>query len=305
MQHRSTRFDYRLLRQLLLFAVVTEERSIRRAAERLSLSQTPLITQLDELEARLKVKLLRRGPRGVVPTPEGEAVLPEVERLLREAEMLHYSVNELRAGARGIVRIGANLESMLSIVPALRAALATSTPDSTVFVKEIDSHDAERELLEHTSDLAVGYLPKRLDERLACRALKSEPPVVLLPANHTLARAEHITLAMLAAERWVFSARTVSPQLFDALTGLCQRAGFSPNIAHEVSGTMRQVAYVACAQGITMVPDYYRRMLPESVIARDIADAAPVLTISAAWRRVDEDTPLVHTLLELAPAHIL
>ena len=45
------RFDYRLLRQLLLFAVVVEEKSLRNAARRLNMSQPPLTAQIDALEA--------------------------------------------------------------------------------------------------------------------------------------------------------------------------------------------------------------------------------------------------------------
>ena len=59
------RFDYRKIRQLLLFAVVVEEKSLRKAADRLCMSLPPLTAQIDELESRLGLKLLVRTPRGV------------------------------------------------------------------------------------------------------------------------------------------------------------------------------------------------------------------------------------------------
>ena len=80
------RFDYRLLRQLLLFAVVVEEKSLRNAARRLNMSQPPLTAQIDELEARLKLKLLERSPRGVKATLEGESLMPEITRVVTHAE---------------------------------------------------------------------------------------------------------------------------------------------------------------------------------------------------------------------------
>lgn len=51
-------FDYRTIRQLMLFAAVTQEKSFRRAAKRLNMSVPPLVLQIDELEARLRMKLL-------------------------------------------------------------------------------------------------------------------------------------------------------------------------------------------------------------------------------------------------------
>lgn len=43
----QTRFDYRTMRQLMLFAVVTQEKSIRKAAKRSNMSVPPLLAQLD------------------------------------------------------------------------------------------------------------------------------------------------------------------------------------------------------------------------------------------------------------------
>ena len=100
------RFDYRLIRQLLLWAVVVEEKSFRRAAVRLHMSLPPVMSQVDELEDRLKVKLLHRSPRGVTMTAAGEAFLPEVRRFLASAEMLDYAVKELQGGEEGILTVG-------------------------------------------------------------------------------------------------------------------------------------------------------------------------------------------------------
>ncbi len=79
------RFDYRLIRQMLIFAAVCEEGGIRGAARRLSISQSPLSAQLDELEDRLGVTLLERTRRGAnrrsrrtkpsAPEPKAPAVL--------------------------------------------------------------------------------------------------------------------------------------------------------------------------------------------------------------------------------------
>lgn len=72
-------FNYRTIRQLMLFAAVTQEKSFRRAAKRLNMSVPPLVLQIDELEARLKMKLLERTPRGVSPTAQGNAIMPMID----------------------------------------------------------------------------------------------------------------------------------------------------------------------------------------------------------------------------------
>ena len=72
-------FDYRTIRQLMLFAAVTQEKSFRLAAKRLNMSVPPLVLQIDELEARLRMKLLERTPRGVSPTAQGNALMPMID----------------------------------------------------------------------------------------------------------------------------------------------------------------------------------------------------------------------------------
>jgi DNA-binding transcriptional LysR family regulator len=58
--------------------------------------------------------------------------------------------------------------------------------------------------------------------------------VVVLPAQHPLAREESVSLCSLQRERFVAVARCTSVGLHDQLINLCAAAGFSPDIALEV-----------------------------------------------------------------------
>ena len=129
-------FNYRTIRQLMLFAAVTQEKSFRRAAKRLNMSVPPLVLQIDELEARLKMKLLERTPRGVSPTAQGNAIMPMIDQLVRQAEILDYSVKQMQQNAQGILTIGANTESMLFFIPEFKKRLAALHPNISLFVKE-------------------------------------------------------------------------------------------------------------------------------------------------------------------------
>ena len=59
-------------RKLLYLASVIEQGSLKKAAEQLHVSQPALSTSMDRLETSLGVKLLERGPTGVIPTLSGE-----------------------------------------------------------------------------------------------------------------------------------------------------------------------------------------------------------------------------------------
>lgn len=150
-------FDYRTIRQLMLFAAVTQEKSFRRAAKRLNMSVPPLVLQIDELEARLRMKLLERTPRGVSPTAQGNALMPMIDQLVRQAEVLNFSVKQMQQNAQGILTIGANTESMLFLFRSLKS-LAALHPNISLFVKEIDSYQVETELTDGTVLIGMAFL---------------------------------------------------------------------------------------------------------------------------------------------------
>lgn len=177
-------FNYRTIRQLMLFAAVTQEKSFRRAAKRLNMSVPPLVLQIDELEARLKMKLLERTPRGVSSTAQGNAIMPMIDQLVRQAEILDYSVKQMQQNAQGILTIGANTESMLFFIPEFKKRLAALHPNISLFVKEIDSYQVETELTDGTVLIGMAFFDTLSDQRLRMANLINEKPIVLLNRNH-------------------------------------------------------------------------------------------------------------------------
>ena len=285
------RFDYRKIRQMLLFAVVVEEGSFRQAAQRLNMSQPPLTAQIDELEARLKVKLLVRTPRGVRMTAQGQAFLPLVRNFITQAELLDYSIEELRGGHKALLTVAAVSEAMMSWIPQFRKTLESKAPGLALFTKEIDSIEVKRELETNNVMLAIGFFEKFDNPHLKFATIREEKPVLVVSADHPLAKEQNVNLKDLADEDWVFQVRNISPYLVDALIGACLEKGFSPRIRHEVAGTMREIAFVGCGQGIGMLPEFFSCMLPPSVVAKPIADVKPFIRLSIAWNASVESAP--------------
>ncbi len=277
------RFDYRLIRQLLLWAVVAEEKSFRRAAARLNMSLPPVTAQVDELEDRLRVKLLVRTPRGVKLTAAGEAFMPEVRRFLASAEMLDYAVKELQSGGEGVLTVGAVSEAMLGWMPDFQARLAAALPRLSVFTKEIDSADVVKALLSNEVLLAVGHFKTLSEATLATRCIRLEKPVVMVARSHWAAERGRASLAEFAQEDWVMPGRELSPDYLDILSGLCVQHGFHARVKHRVGSTMRQMAFAACGQGIALAPAWFAEMAPSSVCVVELTDVDPVIPLTAAW----------------------
>ena len=71
---------------LRVFAAVAQHMSVSRAADALGVTASAVSMQLKTLEDYLQLPLLRRRGRNLELTPEGERLLPRVERGLRELE---------------------------------------------------------------------------------------------------------------------------------------------------------------------------------------------------------------------------
>ncbi|MGO8609577.1 LysR family transcriptional regulator, partial [Rhizobium johnstonii] len=77
--------------------------SFHAAGRRLGLSQPTVSQHVRKLETALRVTLVERDPAGCRPTPQGRALLPHAEALIRAGRRAEEAVagNRLAIGASG------------------------------------------------------------------------------------------------------------------------------------------------------------------------------------------------------------
>lgn len=92
------------LEALRSFVTVAQQGSLAAAAELRHRTVSALSMQIKRLEQRLDARLLIRGPRGVSPSPAGEALLQEARELLRQHDGLVARLTG--QGLSGRVRFG-------------------------------------------------------------------------------------------------------------------------------------------------------------------------------------------------------
>src|ERR1700751_1888533 len=86
------------------FAAVAYARSFTRAVPKLGTSQSALSQSVRRLEERLKLRLLTRTPRSVMPTPAGEQLLSTLRPALGEIEAQLNALSERRELPSGSLR---------------------------------------------------------------------------------------------------------------------------------------------------------------------------------------------------------
>jgi DNA-binding transcriptional LysR family regulator len=287
-------FELRLLRY---FVVVAEELHFGNAAARLYISQPALSQQIKALEDQVGMPLFVRGPRGVTLTQAGEALLDDARDLLERSERLGESVEQLRRGAGGTLKVGVAPGVPGRLLPELVSLLRAEKPDARIVVRELATPAQVVALNDGSLDLGLVREPID-DPSLARRCLLVELLGVSLPVSHPLAAREQISLRDLEGERFICFPRQWAPSLHDILVRAMLEAG--------VDAEYQQSEHLSTTQGMVAAGLALTFSAPpwlegvEGVVWRPIADARIEIRTAAAWRAANR-SPLLRSLVQLLP----
>jgi DNA-binding transcriptional LysR family regulator len=290
--------NFRVLRHLWLFLAVAEERHFGKAAKRLGMSQPPLTKQIQVLEHALKVRLFERSQSGVTLTAAGLAILPAVQKFAEQVQRLELSVREATGGHTTVLTVGTITSAMFDVLPEIIERVKKDHPGITVSLKEADTASAIAALESGDMDVAFVRLNGSYGAVTAV-PLITDRLAVALPSGHKLAGHKSIKLADVSEENFVLFPRSISPAYFDDVVIACRGAGFSPRILHEAMSVASQLAFVACGQGVAIVPSALKHMNTTGVSIKPLRDAVDVVTIAVAWNK-HRPNPSVDALVKIA-----
>ena len=265
---------------------VAEHLHFSRAAAALHISQPPLSRAIRALEERLGMALFVRNRRKVELTPAGALLLEEARRTLGQLERTVRELRSMASGERGRLRLGfVSLADYGGVLPSLLKSCKAQRPGVQLALREMLSPEQSLALAAGELDFGLLLPPVSEAEGLEHLVVQRERFVAALPARHRLA-ATHGPLAMseLAGESFVMVPREIAPGLYDIVSGLAARAGFSLNVAQEAIQMQTVVSLVSSGLGAAVVPSSVANLGRRGVVYRRISDRHPVLELWLAWR---------------------
>ncbi|MCC9009201.1 LysR family transcriptional regulator [Pseudomonas putida] len=171
---------------LNLFIVVCEEGTIARAGERAFMAPSAVSKRISDIEARFGTALLKRSKRGVEPTPAGLALLRHAREMTRAMERLDSELSEYAEGARGHVRVLANVSSIMEFLPEELSAFMLENPLIQADIEERFSTDVVRGVAEGNADLGICRKSMAVGD-LEFVAYRQDHLAVVVAADHPLA----------------------------------------------------------------------------------------------------------------------
>lgn len=276
--------DLRLLRY---FMVLAEERHFRRAALRLSISQPPLSLAIRQLEESLGTKLFHRNSRNVELTVAGRALQSEATFLLRRVDEVRDFVRAVDDEKSGLLRVGFGGSTLYRGLPAIVRTFRKRCPNVELRLQELGS--AEQIVALKRDEIDFGFIngldaPDGLDGFRFCR----EPFLACLSVDHRNAAKRSVRLKDLAAEEFVLFGRSASPAYFNSILEICQSAGFSPTVVHEVRHWVSVMSAVAHGLGVALVPKSMTAANIAGVVLLPLTDGTFFSETRCVWK-ADKD----------------
>jgi DNA-binding transcriptional LysR family regulator len=288
------------LRHLRYFVTVAEELNFTRAAKRLSIEQPPLSQQIRHLEQEVGTSLFQRLPRGVALTGAGSAFLLDARDILERVRLATEHAQRVARGNLGRIRVGMiNSAPFHAFVPRLIREFGQRYPEVALSLEEDITPALAQAVRDGSVDLAIVRPLLGEAAGLVIETLFDEEMVVALPEGHRLTRLRSLPLTALAQESFVLFPRPVGSGLYDEIISACRRAGFGPQIGHEVRQVTSIANLVAADLGVSLVPASMRQVLSSGVVYRPIEGDAPKARMSLAYRK-DDPSATVRNMIELA-----
>ncbi|MGV9710908.1 LysR substrate-binding domain-containing protein [Gordonia sp. NPDC003424] len=284
------------LRHLRYFRAVAEELHFGRAAERLHIAQPPLSQQIRQLEDELGVALLVRSTRRVELTPAGQAYLRRAVEILDAVEAAGTQAQRIADGQQGTLSIGCVGSATYSLLPRLVRALREELPGLDVSVRgEMLAPAQISALTAGEIDLAL-LRPPVSGSELVVETIRRDRLIVAMPEGDPRAAGDHVAVADLRDAEFIAHAGRGRSVMNGVLASICARAGFVPQIHHEVEETSTLVTLVAAGLGVAIVPEATAALGLAGVRYLPIVPEAPDVELAVARVAADPSPMIEHVL---------
>ncbi len=253
------------LNRLRMLREVALRGSVTAAAEALGYSASGVSQQIAALEREVATELLEPVGRGVRLTEVGR-VLAEQAGLVLDAEAAACAaVEAARDSDGGELRVGLFSTVAAGLLPGVIAELGIDHPGLRIESREVDPEHAPADLRVGRLDLA--FLIDYPEAKEAWPSSMEIIPIgveelrVAAPAG--LLNGRQVRLADLAEMDWIISGSET--YYGRAVRIACTRAGFEPQVRHQVDEQGTAMAMVAAGLGVTLVSELGEIFRPANV----------------------------------------
>ncbi len=176
-----------------MIEAVVRAGSIRKAAEDMNITASALNRRITAFEAEFGSEIFERLPRGMRLNPAGELLLHHIRAQSTDLARVRSQVADLSGVRRGHVSIACSQALLPYFLPQQIGAYRAEFPGVTFSVRVRDRVQAEQDLVNFDSDLAMVFEPAHLVDFEVLHAV-IQPVHAVMARDHPLAGRESLRL---------------------------------------------------------------------------------------------------------------
>lgn len=282
--------DLNLLR---VFDEVMTERSLTRAARKLSLTQPAVSNALRRFRDAVGDELIKRDGQAMAPTPRALALWPAVREALRQLQEVLTPSHFVPAQASTTFVLAMADATAAALIPGLVEIMDRDAPGVSIRVVPLTTRDPRRLLDDETVDLAIGYFPAAFAD-LTARAqageaiafsqqrLYSGEYVCVMRRDHPLAKGP-FTLNRYCAARHLLVSFSGRP--FGFVDEALALLGRERRIVLTVNQFFTAGKVVTHSNLLTVLPRHFVNStgLTDQLVLRELPFAVPTVHVDALW----------------------
>lgn len=288
------------LHALRVFHEIARLGSVTRAAEQLHISQPAVTMQLRSLEKDCGLPLTRPQGRGIVLTEAGQWLAGQAGRLFALEADISASLEALRTGSMGTLRLAATYLPANFLLPDLLARFRSTYPNVACSILTSNAQTACERLLRYEADIAfIGgkrQFPPEIEDELW---LEDELSIVAAPSHPLVGRPVSLSKLVRHSD---FVLREPGSSTREALLSLCRSNGVAPPEASlQLNGPQETIRAVMAGLGAALASSLEVRehIAAGTLVKLEVPDAVAVNPISRCIRRNDPLSPQSAAFLRL------
>lgn len=279
------------LTELRYIVTLAQQQHFGQAAEQCHVSQPTLSIAVKKLEQELHVELFERSKNRVRPTPIGEQVVAQAQRVLEESAAIKDIASAGRDQLSAALHVGAIFTIGPYLFPHFIPQLCKDVPQMPLVVEEGFTATLRQRLRKGELDVIIVALPFT-EPDVVTQPLYSEPFVVLLPKEHPLSKKAAIKPQDIELENVLLlgEGHCFGDQVREALPNLNQHLEESERQirTHTEGSSLETLRHmVASGLGITILPlsaAIGAGYQEDIFVTRPFVEPAPCRTVALAWR---------------------
>ena len=224
-------YDYLEFKHFRSIIAIAEEGTITAASARISLAQSALSRQINELEEALHIQIFERDHGGMILTPAGETLLRGGREMYQQRIDLVKAVQAIHQATMRPFRLGFTPFIERQVIATVCDAYRGLFPKGDIHPENGDTEDVITRLRRGELDAALVTLPVSADGCFI-QPVMHEPLVVCIRADDPLTELNELPAEALNGKLAIFSDPRHHPRAHERLLELLEMQGIKPIISN-------------------------------------------------------------------------